>query len=176
MGARLLRIGKRPAAWETRDPEQILASDFTRRDGALDLELSVYELSSAEAVDLRGAALRIQVEHAASFLRPPRKAAPLLDVTGVEVAIRATPGTTAFAYSNEAHRELLLADSHALRGLVDLVVAEIETRAIRFSLAEMLGYVRSHTDSDEWRAAASARETVGAWVHEAKKRPAGAKP
>lgn len=73
-----------------------------RRDGIADTRLSVYELPSRQRV-------QAHAEHAATFTDPPGGAG----VGGIDLGpaiggapVAATPGTTAFQFTQRAHREV----------------------------------------------------------------------
>lgn len=153
---RVVRLGKRRAAWEKTDPREIADVEFQdRATGGLDLRPSVYVVSG-EAADLHGKVVRVRAEHSATWMSPPRPVGTLeFDVDGATPAqLQPSAGETKFEYANSVHAELLLQSIDELLALVATVIAERETRAITLTGAEILGYVegRQVAGDPEWTA------------------------
>ena len=164
----VLRLGRRRTAWEKTNPQEIAEVEFKNPDGAgLDLQPSVYILNAATDDETRTLTVRVRSEHSASFLSPPKPAGTLeVDLEG---ALEGDPvvsaGETRFQFANAAHAELRLRDDAAVVQLVQRVLDQLPTRAIRVSLRDILEYVdqRLVANDPEWIAVAGSPET-GTWA------------
>lgn len=141
---RVVRIGRRRSAWEQDDPRAIAEVEFRdpRRD-ALDLRPSVYEVHEHQEAALRRRVVQVCAEHWVSFIRPPRPPERLaFDVAGcTQAPLVPSPGTTAFAFSNEAHGELVFASENELLAMMATLRAELAVRDLRVTLEEVLAHV-----------------------------------
>lgn len=104
----MLRTARRRAAWDDlvscseEEFQELLEVEFSR-DGKLDLQLSVYEISSQSPYPTRA-----YTEHAANAGIDPPKGAVNIDVEGVfGPSKKATPGGEWFQFTYQAHRELV---------------------------------------------------------------------
>jgi hypothetical protein len=142
-----------------KNPQEIAEVEFKNPDGAgLDHQPSVYILNAATDDEARALTVRVRSEHSASFLSPPKPAGTL--EVELEGALEGDPvvsaGETRFQFANAAHAELRLRDDAAVVQLVQRVLDQLPTRAIRVSLRDILEYVdqRLVANDPEWIAVA----------------------
>lgn len=145
----LFRFFRRRTTWETSDPEEVLEVEFRKKDGAPDLNPSVYLVPDSPVLIHQA-----YTEHcAASSLNPPRGStgADLSDLPGGMP--RATSGLPAFAFIQSAHRELCFACRRDLLGAITRVLAEQGRRRRDLEARKMRMYVHQRLeDGDpEWR-------------------------
>jgi hypothetical protein len=130
----LLRVGRRKTAWELKSIDTIIKTEFSTR-GEVELNTSVYLVDAKDVT-------RTVAEHAAgNGLDPPRG----FDNVDLECgrAYHASPGTTGFGFTTEAHRELRFADEQDLRSFLETrILPEIETRRYVASKADIRDYAR----------------------------------
>ncbi len=153
----LIRFSKRRSSWAPeRTDADVQKIEFSDKHGNPDLRPSVYEIALEDLV-------RAYAEHATNI--DPRRGALGLDLGGLAQSIRATPGTSTFAFTREAHREIELGD---LRELLELIVdlrAAFGDRSYPVTQDEIVAYAKDRLSKgdDEWRRAVAAAKR-GTWV------------
>jgi len=154
----LIRFAKRLASWE--DPslslDELQRLEFKARDGGPDLRPSVYEVD-----DFAVRAVQSYAEHAHAF-DPPRTALALDVDDAVLGNCQPTPGDTPFAFTREAHREIVLHDDADLLEFIGRVKSMVRRYV---SKTDVQLYVRGRLDSGdrEWTTVASNPDAKG-WV------------
>lgn len=164
----LLRFSKSAAAWENGDVTEVMKTNFRTPDGGWDLRVSVYEIEAPSEPVLERRIVRVCAEHVASFLRPHRKATPLLDTNGL-APTESTCGRTEFSYANDCHREVVLSDEQDLRAFVEQLRRDRSARAKEVAMSDIRSHVASMHARCEWVDAAARNANVRAWILDAMK-------
>lgn len=170
----VIRVGKRKTSWESQDVDTIVNTEFKDRDGVIDTQPSVYEVTASNDAQLRQDVVRVVAEHAASFLNDPPKGTRNLDLDGLATATP-TPGESKFSFANAHHHEVQLGGLDGLRDLVRRALVDVDRRLHSVSREELLGYAATQLAADdaEWTGALADRE---AWLRLIKKRQQGPVP
>lgn len=143
-----LRMLKRLTSLEAASAEEFLQIELTKKQGGLDLDISVYEVADEE-----GSVVQSRVEHTASFLNPPAGDEAGICLRGFpQIDVLEEAGATCFEYTRSTHRTLRLLDEDELRQVVQAV---LEDRIRRHRLAacdNMRSYVhrRLAVNDKEW--------------------------
>jgi hypothetical protein len=154
----LIRFSKRLAVWEPgHTPEEIQHSEFRKKDGAVDLRPSVYEIQNSEVV-------RAFAEHA-TVISPPSSSAGI-DLGGLGSEVKSTPGSTGFAFTTSAHRELSLRNKEDLFNLIGNALAGLSSRLHHVTRAQIMTYAKARLAAidPEWQQAVT-RTRPGTWVY-----------
>ena len=154
----LVRFARRLASWEPQvTDDDLLETEFkTKNSGAPDLRPSVYEIAPGDVV-------RAFSEHATAF-EPPRSAGGV-DISSPGRTVLATNGDTGFAFTMEAHREIVLRDRADLLALVREVRGSLPKRTYTVTRAQVCDYVRDQlaAGNSEW-VTARAQPTAKSWL------------
>jgi hypothetical protein len=149
MAQRLVRIAYRAASWEppvVDDLDRLIAAEFRDDNGAPDRAPSAYLVAD------EGEALRAYVEHVASQGLGLRGTAYLFDVTDLSQQVSHSEGTTRFAFSRGAHREILLPTDDELRVFAGRLATEQEARRMIVTKKQVREYVAAQlaVEDAEW--------------------------
>ncbi len=155
----LVRFARRKTSWERAlSVEELQKIEFRTGDGSPDLRPSVYDLEAT-----RTHLVRAYAEHATAF--DPPKAALALDVTEPPRETEVTPGSPAFSFIRERHREIVIRDSADLHAFIGELVVNVADRRQEVTSQEAKDYASSRLrDGDEeWVRAANA-DGAQAWL------------
>jgi hypothetical protein len=154
----LVRFARRLASWESSvSDDDLLDTEFKTRDtGVPDLRPSVYEIGPDEVV-------QAFAEHATAF-DPPSNAGGI-DLHSSGRTIVPTIGDTGFAFTMDAHREIVLSDRADLHALVREARSSLPQRTYRVAKAAICQYARERIASGdpEWTNARGAAGAKG-WL------------
>lgn len=157
----LVRLLKRKTSLEIDDIEEVCRTEFKRQDGDVDLNVSTYRIA-----DTGEPLLQMQSEHAASLLSPPCRHHSGLDVGGCGGDEVITEGDTAFAFTRNAHRELLFRREEELLLFVAGWLADRRSRKRTVERESVRRYVRERltTGDEEWVRCCDARPKWREWA------------
>jgi len=144
--ALILRVAGRWSAWEGGDPGEIVEYEFRAQQGGPDLRPSVYEIAD-ETPEI----VQVLAEHSAgsNSLRKMRG----IDLTGAFQRDPApAPGELPFAFTRDAHRELILESQDELVEIVRRVLPALEVRTRAAEKRDIKAYVASRVAAadPEW--------------------------
>lgn len=162
----LLRIVRRRTLWESCDIQEVYEAEFRTKQGAPDLNLSVFEIE-----DLPATVVQAHAEHCASAgLDPPSRGARNADVAGLmHDPVVTCEGMSRFAFTRNAHREVQFANADALLEMVTRLVDQRDQRRRDVVVGEIRAYVRDRLGAadPEWiafRASSAKRATWDKWL------------
>lgn len=160
----LLRVGRSRVASsdEAIDVQRFL--DAEKLEGSL--ALSVYLIEEPDGAALAKRVTQAHAEHQASAGVNPPKAGYDLDIACDELPEpRATPGTSRFQFTREAHRDVTFADPAHRRRVFEKVLAERAARLFKVTRVELAAYAASRVSAEdaEWLAVL-ARPAGKAWT------------
>jgi hypothetical protein len=146
--------------WEDENPiEDIIETEFTDDDGALDLNLSVYQVRLVDVV-------RIFAEYNASAGNNLPTGKTNVDLAKGPGELVADGSNSVFALVASSHCELRFTEGATLRDFVGLVRREIATRGHKVSTGQLKTFVREQLAANDQ-----------AWVaHEKSEKSWGIKP
>ena len=141
-----MRFGTHPIAWERHTGlEETLRLEFSTGDGSPDLHLSVFEL---ERTDVVAALAQLAASH---FNPPPSSYA--INVADANRPVVPTPGDTAFALTQNRHRELQIRDRQDLQVLVRSWRESLAGRSVLVTRQQLYDHVIEQVRGGdlEWR-------------------------
>lgn len=161
----LVRFAKRRTAWEPNVTlTELLEVEFKQKNGQVDLCPSTYRIDPHQLV-------QAYAEHAASAPISPPSSPPALGIDAQNTLFRATPcaGKSRFAFTRDAHHEVILGDRADLERFVELLRAEASSRCHAIAKADVLAYVRGRLAAvdPEWQQVAD--DGRPDWVHKCRK-------
>lgn len=132
-----LRLRRRRTSLITDDVQTVMESEFLDRDGNPDLQLSVYEFSND---GIQGLVIQVHCEHAASANADP-KGAWHIDVEGCYEKAPSVKPDGFFAFSRQAHRELIFSSKDDLLQFSACLMQNHEARTQIVERNELCDYV-----------------------------------
>ena len=123
----------------------VCETEFRASDGSAVLELSVYQLAGV------GDVVKACAEHAASIPLDP-KSTVNVDLQGLTPPPLEAPGAGRFAFTREAHRNVVLPSEAALAEAVGALLADRENRVHVVDKQQLKAYIvaRREAGDAEW--------------------------